>query len=247
MGVVIMGSNFVGVRSERLPSDDDFNCGYRMVRSSAGRTIDFVSWSHDMLGMRTHYWRGRTGPCWEVGCEACTRGMRSRWNGYLLGQLFPSGENVIFEFTPPAGRTLDESFKEYATMRGLKCRFTRTSEKVNARVHVAVRGMWEQAHTIKLVPDTWSILMRIWGLTKGPDGIIGPMVAQQISEAENLEGQVKPKRSQKPNKIPQTSLLRTLAPQPCQADPNELLEAIARSTFADGGSSARVNGRKKKE
>src|SRR4051794_760809 len=166
-----MADNFGGCRSERLPTDDDFTCGFRMVRASAGRKTDVIIWSHDMLGMRTHYFRGRTGPCWEKGCEACQRNMRSRWNGYVLAVLVPSEERVIFEFTPPAGRSLDQAFKEYDTMRGLKVTFTRTSDKVNARVHAQVKGMWDQAHAIKKVPQTWPVLMHIWGLTRMDSGI----------------------------------------------------------------------------
>lgn len=238
-----MGSEIRGVRSERLPSDSDFSSEWRMLRTPTnGRTLKLIVHSADMLGMRTHHWQRRTGPCYDVNCEPCARGQASRWYGYVLGQL-ESGERVIFEFPPPAGKQLDEIFQKYGTMRGVCVIASRTCEKFNAKVHLQDKGIWSQAHTIKLVPETWPVLARIWGVHTMPNGTVGPMQAQEVSEYEEKMGGASPVPVRSRNRIPQKSLLKNAPAQACEASASELLETIAQSAFLDGAAIARVNGR----
>lgn len=183
-----MDDEIFGVRSERMPSDADFSSEWRMVRTPTnGRSLSMVIFSDDMLGMRTHHWMRRTGPCFVEGCEPCDRGQVSRWYGYVLGQL-QSGERIIFEFPPPAAKQLDDAFKKYGTMRGLCVVASRTSDKFNAKVHLQEKGLWSQSHVIKAVPPTWPVLARIWGVKLPAHGTIGPLERQAISEAEMISG-----------------------------------------------------------
>ena len=241
-----MSEKILGVRSERMPSDADFTSEWRILRTPTnGRSVKIIIHSADMLGMRTHHWMRRTGPCFETNCEPCQRGQASRWYGYILGAL-ESGERVIFEFPPPAGKQLDAAFQKYGTMRGLCIIASRTTEKFNAKVHIQERGLWNQTPSIKDVPETWPVLARIWGLTIMPAGVVGPMQAQQVSDAEYHADAPPLVPAAKRCQVPTRSLLQEVPPAEYIASVEELQSRLAQSAFLNGKAIDRVNGRKKK-
>jgi len=60
------------VRIERTPSSADQNFGWTIKRATHEHPTLFTCLSNDFFGIRTHFFRGRTGPCLKTECEACT-------------------------------------------------------------------------------------------------------------------------------------------------------------------------------
>ena len=152
------------IRFERLPTDGDSGQGWDVIRANPEHPTPLTIVSTDLFGVRTHYHRGRTGPCLRTGCEACQEGKLSRWHGYLFAVRSANSERVILEYTPPAVVALEAAFKEYGKLRGLNIIASRTSNRNNAKVTVAVKGMSPNAHKLPREPLMWPTLCKIWGL-----------------------------------------------------------------------------------
>jgi hypothetical protein len=147
-----------------MPDNQDQNFGWTIKRASADGPAKLVILNSDMLGIRTHFFRGRTIPCLLEDCPACECKQLSRWKGYLLAIEIPTEQQVVFEFTPPVATTLDEAHKRHGTMRGLQVVVSRTSKKANGKVVLAVKGITVLGP--QACPDysVWPILCRIWGI-----------------------------------------------------------------------------------
>lgn len=152
------------VRIERMPTDGDSGAGWDIIRAAADHQLALTVVSTDLFGIRTHYHRGRTGPCLKAGCEACEEGKLSRWHGYLFAVRSSNSERVIFEFTPPCASTFDAAFREYGKLRGLNVIVSRTSNRANAKVVVVIKGPSPNAHKLPREPLMWPTLSKIWGL-----------------------------------------------------------------------------------
>jgi len=241
-----MGTFAEEYRFERLPSDEDIVSDFNIFRALPGREVKLVVWSDDIFGSRTHWWGGRTIPCKKTGCDACTAFKESRWNGWVLAKRTDNDEKVIFEFTPPAGLTLDQAFNEFGSLRGLQIGTTRVSNRSNAKVHVRIFGVEKNVRTIPKAPDIVPIMARIWGLKMPPLLTPGGMDSQPLSEAERVKANGTAKRGTRYNKVPQSSLLQAPPAEPLEFSKAELLDAIAKEAWADSASIKRVNGAVKK-
>lgn len=159
-----MEINFEDCRTSRMPDDKDRNFGWTIKRAGTDSVMKLVVLSSDIFGIRTHFFRGRTGPCLLSDCEACEHKQLSRWKGYLLAVDASDQQQCIFEFTPPAALKLDEAKKKYGTLRGLQVYVSRASKKPNAKVNVTVRGI--SVLGPQECPDywVWPVLAHIWGL-----------------------------------------------------------------------------------
>lgn len=152
-------------RTSARPDDADQNFGWVIKRSPPDGVLKLVILSRDIFGIRTHFHRGRTGPCLTDGCEGCKAGHLSRWKGYLLAIDHTNGQRLVFEFTPPCATTLDEAYKKFGTMRGLQVVASRAGKRANAKVQVHVKGITVLGPEAEPDHDVWPILGHIWGLT----------------------------------------------------------------------------------
>lgn len=239
-----MGAIDEGVCWERQPTEGDFGSEFRMWRCPDRGEHLMVIWSDDIVGVRVHYFHGRTTPHRTNGCEACSFGREHRWKGYVLARLSKSAEKVLLEFTPPAGKILDREFANRGTLKGLQIVVSRPSQRLNGKVHVRVAGIDSEAHTFPRAPKIVPILHHIWGMTTDQPIVAGGMAAQLVSQAEIELDKPKDQRSRRPLKVPTTSFLAAVPTDAVRASPEELLDAIARSSLADQASIARVNGRR---
>lgn len=151
------------------PQEDNSTFGWEIKRAPAEGTMKLLIYSSYTLGVETHYWLGRTGPCPNLNCAACKAGHRSRWKGYLLAQDLKGQGQIVFEFTPPGQKVLKDAWKQFGTMRGMQIVVGRHGKKANSRVAIQVRS---QANLpVDAVPDysVWPILSRIWGLHERAD------------------------------------------------------------------------------
>jgi hypothetical protein len=197
-----MGWSIDNVRTERLPTGDDSSGSWTIKRASHERPLQLVIVSHDLFGIRTHFWQRRTGPCLKVGCEACAKHQLSRWNGYLLALQVPSNERVIFEFTPAAAVTLDALFKEAGTLRGLKLLAGRAGGKLNGKVQVTSQGFTPNTHKLPADEPVWPVLSRVWGLTDAAQGSFSEFDEFATSESEKVQEGIAPKHTRRSRVVP---------------------------------------------
>lgn len=179
-----MGTSKTDCRIERLPGETDLNFPWTIVRAKPDKPTWLVSISHDIFGVRTHFYKGRTMPCTFTGCPACERKMTSRWSGYILAMAVKDGSQVVFEFPPPAAIQLDRAFKEYQSLRGLKLNVTRTENRSNAKVTIEVRGVSDQAHKLPPDEEVWPIIAHIWGLTEHAPAKFVEFAPENLAEVE---------------------------------------------------------------
>lgn len=159
-----MRIDFDQVRSSRLPDDGDRNCGWTIKRTGADGPMKLVIISSDMLGIRTHWFRGRTGPCLLENCEACKHGMLSRWKGYVLALETSCQMQCVFEFTPPGAIALEEARSRFGTMRGLQVIASRAGKKANSKVSLHVKGITVLGPAACPDYGIWPVVARIWGI-----------------------------------------------------------------------------------
>lgn len=178
-------------RCERLPGGHDVDFGWSIRRASHEKALLMVSISHDIFGIRTHYYRGRTGPCLKTGCPACERHMLSRWNGYLLAVDAKDASRILFEFTPPAAVQLDQAFKEFGSLRGLSIIAARTAKRANAKVVLTIKGINSQAHKLPADSEIWPILSHIWGLNEDAPIEEQEILPSALAEVERINESTK--------------------------------------------------------
>lgn len=180
-----MGLDFNDCRTSRLPDDQDQNFGWCIRRAGNDSVLKLIVLSSDILGIRTHFFRGRTCPCLLDGCEPCKHKQLSRWKGYLLAIDASNEQQLVFEFTPPCAASLDEARKKYGTMRGLQLYVSRTSKKANAKVVVSVRGITVLGPSACPDYSVWPIIARIWGVASDDVMAITSADPKDLSEWEN--------------------------------------------------------------
>lgn len=151
-------------RIEEMPGGEDQNFGWSIRRAPADRPLKLVCLSDAFLGVRTHYYRGRTQPCAKVDCAACAAHMLSRWTGYLAAVDQADNAAVIFEFTPPGAIVLAEARKEFNTLRGLQIVAGRSNARANGKVNLSHRGISSKAHKLAEAPILFEVMSHIWGL-----------------------------------------------------------------------------------
>lgn len=174
-------------RIERMPSEHDGSFIWSIKRASHESSLLLCLISSDIFGIRTHYFNKRTMPCVRAYCEPCNRHQTSRWTGYLQAVDAKNGSRVLFEFTPAAAATFDQAHKDRGTLRGLNVIAGRTSNKINAKVQVTIKGMSDKAHVLPCEVETWPILAHIWGLKPEAPAIISGHTPDALAESERLK------------------------------------------------------------
>jgi hypothetical protein len=160
------------VQPEKLASDDG-TLGWRIKRAPCKGAMSLLIYSHKILKLRTHWWKGRTGPCIKEGCEACLVNTEARPKGYVLALDVKLKEQILFEFTPVVEHVFEKAFKDYKTLRGLQIHALREGEKANSRV--AVRVVGHISLPSDACPDyaIWPILVNMWHLKPRSKPILG--------------------------------------------------------------------------
>jgi hypothetical protein len=172
------------VRFQKNPPKSDDHGGWDILRADPTHPIPLTVVSSDFFGLRTHYHNGRTVPCIKDGCEACQAFKDSRWHGYLFAIKNNGHDRVIIEYTPPAHKQIEAGWKEHGTLRGLSIILSRTSNKANAKVSIAIRGLSPIAHRLPAEPFMWTTLAKIFGVAAVADPLDDNGVDVQLSEME---------------------------------------------------------------
>ena len=177
---------------ERAPREHVDRPGWDIMRTPTRGTILLGVVSHDLYGIRTHWWYGRTTPCLKKDCPGCRVGQATRWHGYILAQLHKDHSRVIFEFTSPGYGVLDSHFRRFGTLRGICVAASRARQHDRAKVNLAIPGVYKEA--LELPPDepTWLVLAKIWCVNAGDIGDAQPPDRVPLTEAERVQQGIPP-------------------------------------------------------
>lgn len=191
-----MSRSEAGVRLERVPQKDETRGGWTIKRADPERAVEYVIVSDDLLGVRTHYWRGRTIPCLIKCCEPCQAAHANRWHGYLLVINTLSHERVAFEFGPNNVELFDELRKQYGSLRGVKFVTARAQKKPNGRVVCVPRGKTENMAKLPSDEPIWPILAHLWGFRAEKRAAAAAPIGAGPTEAEAAQARPpRPRRS----------------------------------------------------
>lgn len=174
-------------RSERTPSSADSSSAWSIKRADSERPLPLVSLSTEWIGIRTHFWHGRTVPCRNDFCEACQAHLVSRWHGYLLTAHGSTDQRIVFEFPANALAILDSAFKQHGTLRGFRFVASRASKKPNGRVVLTPKDFVPNPSRLPVEVDAWPVLAHIWGLDDGADGILSGGTSSTMLPTESAE------------------------------------------------------------
>jgi hypothetical protein len=154
--------------------------------------------------------------------------MSSRWSGYLLAVDVKDRQKVVFEFTPSIAQVLDGTFKTFGTLRGFQLVATRSSNKVNGKVMLQVKGRTDKIEKIPKDEAVWPILSHIWGLSEAavPDEGFIDLDTLSPAELDDLKLGDAPKRHD--TEWMDASLLQNIGRVPDEERPSEISSGGAR-------------------
>lgn len=159
-----MKRNRFDFQEEDLPKQAERKGGWGIKRAPEKGDLRICVVSKKWLGMRTHWWKGRTTPCLKYGCEACKAGHVSRWNGYLLAVINGTGQRIVLEFTPHALEHILVIWEKFHNLRGHKFSVKREKAVANGKVAAVHMGQTDKLDLLPKDEDVWEIMAYIWGL-----------------------------------------------------------------------------------
>lgn len=233
-----------GFAWDDTPSEEESRARYRLVRAPQERDLKLIVQSVDFIGARVH-WIGRTAPCRKSECAYCKDLKEKRWRGWFFAQIAGGEETIIFEFTAPAGKQLDQFFAKYGTLKGLGVIANRPSKRSNGKVNLRTSGFVPNHHEVKTPPFLHEHLKLIWGVSDVQDFASGGMNAQEVSEADLHQVEAGRSRSDKRNRVPTKSFLVNCETTTADGQKEVVAKLLAAMTPDELASVRRMNGHAK--
>lgn len=162
-------SNSDSLRWNRRPHVDDLPLRYPLLRVSPAGLRAIITLSGDLLGLYTHYYRGRTIPCRDRECPGCDADHAPRWHGYLWVYSPRTKAIGVLEVTAAAVLPLDKWFRLHRTLRASELTLERVPKKPNGRLFVAVAQSPYNSEDLPTPPPLRRVLLNIFGLKHLPD------------------------------------------------------------------------------
>lgn len=158
--------------SNEVPADPRGN-SLPLMRCPVNKTITGIITCEDLVGTRTHYYRGRTIPCDDSACPACDEGLPWRWHAYVSVYSPTSHRTVLFEMTARCAETLVTYRRAYGTLRGCQLTAKRANLNPNSRVILQTTQADLQKVTLPSEPDLLAALSIIWNIERPSISIEG--------------------------------------------------------------------------
>lgn len=149
---------------QKSPPADPRGNSLPLMRTPTNKPIQGIVTSSEMVGTRTHYYRGRTIPCDDTDCPACTDGIPWRWHGYVSVYSPGSHKTVLFELTAKAAEPLTQYFAAYGTLRGCEIIAKRANMSPNSRVLLQTKPADLEKITLPAEPNLLEALSIIWNI-----------------------------------------------------------------------------------
>jgi hypothetical protein len=148
----------------REPPARGTNHALTLYRVPAGAGRKGIITASDLLGCWTHWWGGRTQPCEDEDCKACTEGMPRRWHAYISAWTAQPSYHYLLELTRNAIEPLLDYRKEHGTLRGCYYEARRSGPAKNSRLLLSCRPadlaglkLPPEPHLIHCLAVIWSI------------------------------------------------------------------------------------------
>ena len=135
-----------------------------LLRTPALRPMVAIITSPDMIGCYTHFFGGRTVPHDDQNCLACSRGVPSRWHGYVSARDTKTALHYMFEFTAQAAEAFQTYKQANGTLRGCKFQATRRDKRVNGRVIIQTKTADLTLENLPQPPILAAVMATIWSL-----------------------------------------------------------------------------------
>lgn len=148
----------------RRPEDGLEKRRYDVIRVGAGRSIKGIMLAGDVIGAYTHWFGGRTVPCFGPECRACATGVEIRWHGYVPLMAIKQRTIQIFELTVAAVGPLDAWFRTHRSLRGALVELQRRGGRANGMVRSLVSDGPLPAEALPDPPDVKAVLRNLWSL-----------------------------------------------------------------------------------
>lgn len=180
-------------RYQTRPPKDHRGQSLPLIRTPAAPPIHLIVTSHNLIGLATHYFKGRTTPCTDEACPACNEGYAWRWHGYVSAITSGAHEHVLFEMTAQAAEPLAAYADRYGTLRGCIIAASRLHKRRNGRVILSTKPGDLTKITLPTAPDVCKVLSIIWNLPADAVWISGlnknhpHAVIKQINDADKTE------------------------------------------------------------
>lgn len=135
-----------------------------LVRVPPGRPVSGIITVERAVYLPTHFWTGRTVPCFGSECEACAAGAGARSHGYLGIFTQQDHKHQLLELTLAAAEPLAEYFQTYGTLRGCWMIAKRAKPAANSRIEMQLRPADITKIPLPREPDILAALATIWRL-----------------------------------------------------------------------------------
>lgn len=138
----------------------------RVESPKVGQPVKFVSYSRQVIGIRTHWMDGTTHPCLapEYPCPGCGEKLPRRWKGYLFGWSLTHPGSALLELPADTIRAYIQLRDAAQDLRGYTLTCTRVGPNANSRVAVAFQAGDPSKIGAQEEPDVIAILCKRWGL-----------------------------------------------------------------------------------
>ena len=152
---------------DNVPTDDE-DLQFPLVRVGPGGKFKAVILSTCLLCRRTHWWNGRTCPCWGDGCAACAVNTEARWHAYLAVIDQHSAKIQIIELTAKAVKPVRDWIDDFGSCRGALLELNRVTKKPNGRLFASLSRGPIAVELLPPSPDVERLLNKCWGVDHAP-------------------------------------------------------------------------------
>lgn len=149
--------------SNQVPENSKGNA-LPIRRTPAGKPMEAIVTSFDLIGCFTHFWKGSTHPCQGEKCEACAEGQPYRWHAYMTAVDFFTNLHMIFECTAISAEFFTAFRERYASLRGCHFKATRWNSRPNGRILITTRMANLDERTLPEPPDLKKAMAILWSL-----------------------------------------------------------------------------------
>ena len=139
---------------------------YKLLRVPGRGYGNLVLLGHQFLWHDLHYWRRRTIPHFDDGCEPCEYHCPIRERGYIAVAGKMEVNVLILEVTDNCKEAIRDLAGGRPTLRGCIVNLSRLDKRDNGKLTLHADGKQVDASLIPESPDVAECLRRIWGMAR---------------------------------------------------------------------------------
>jgi len=147
---------------ESRPDSRDATTPFKLFRVPAKGIWTFYILSKEVIGVRVHFFKGRTTPHGTPVCDACEAGIEARWRGYIAAANKHDYHRGMIELTAGPAQQLIERLDRQEIIRGLVIQLSRPGGRPNSRIQIDIRPADIDPSKLPPAFDVQATLMKIW-------------------------------------------------------------------------------------